>query len=72
MDGCHNATQIHKEIVEQGYPGAYNNVVRITQYLKKCERDAEPLPDSLLLDSLQHRRRGSSSRAPRNVRSKRH
>jgi len=33
MDGCHNATQIHKEIVEQGYPGAYNNVVRITQYL---------------------------------------
>ena len=31
-DGCHNATQIHKEIGEQGYPGAYQNVVRITQY----------------------------------------
>jgi transposase len=28
-DGCHNATQIHKEIAEQGYPGAYNNVWRI-------------------------------------------
>jgi transposase len=47
MDGCHNATQIHKEIVELGYPGAYNNVVRITQYLKRCERNGEPLPDSL-------------------------
>jgi transposase len=46
MDGCHNATQIHKEIAKQGYPGAYQNVVRITQYLKKCERDGEPLPDS--------------------------
>jgi transposase len=46
MDGCHNATQIHKEIVEQGYPGAYNNIVRITQYLKKCEREGKPLPDS--------------------------
>jgi transposase len=37
-DGCHNATQIHKEIVEQGYPGAYQNVVRITQYLKKSAK----------------------------------
>jgi transposase len=46
MDGYHNATQIHEEIVEQGYTGAYQNVVRITQYLKKCERDGEPLPDS--------------------------
>jgi transposase len=45
-DGCHNATQIHKEIVEQGYPGAYQNVVRITQYLKRRECDGEPLPDS--------------------------
>lgn len=24
----------------------YNNVARIVQYLKKCERDGEPLPDS--------------------------
>ena len=45
-DGCRNATQIHKEISEQGYLGAYNNVARIVQYLKKCERDGEPLPDS--------------------------
>jgi transposase len=30
--GCCNATQIHREkIVEQGYPGAYQNVVRITR-----------------------------------------
>ena len=45
-DGCRNATQIHKEIVEQGYPGAYNNVARVVQYLKKCEREGKPLPDS--------------------------
>jgi hypothetical protein len=45
-DGCHNATQIHKEIVEQGYPGAYNNVWRIVQYLKTCEYEGKPLPDS--------------------------
>ena len=25
-EGCHNATQIHREISEQGYPGAYQNV----------------------------------------------
>jgi transposase len=46
MDGCRNATQIHKEIVEQGYPGAYNNVARVVQYLKKCEHEGTPLPDS--------------------------
>ena len=45
-EGCHNATQIHKEISEQGYPGAYKNVWRIIQYLKKCEREGAPLPDS--------------------------
>jgi transposase len=45
-DGCHNSTQIHKEIVEQGYPGAYNNVARVVQYLKKCEREGEPLPEA--------------------------
>jgi transposase len=45
-DGCHNATQIYKEIVEQGYPGAYNNVARLTQYLKKCEREGKALPDA--------------------------
>jgi transposase len=45
-DGCRNATQIHEEISEQGYPGAYKNVWRIIQYLKKCEREGKPLPDS--------------------------
>jgi transposase len=45
-DGCRNATQIWKEIVEQGYPGAYRNVARITEYLKKRERTGEPLPDA--------------------------
>ena len=30
-DGCHNATQIHKEIVEQGYSGVCQNVVWSTQ-----------------------------------------
>ncbi len=43
--GCRNATQIHKEISEQGYPGAYQNVVRITRYLKEQERLAKPMPD---------------------------
>jgi hypothetical protein len=45
-DGCHNATQIHREISEQGYPGSYKNVWRIIQYLKKCEHDGEPVPDA--------------------------
>src|SRR5215204_2036083 len=44
--GCRNATQIHREIVEQGYPGAYQNVVRITRYLKEREVLGEPLPDA--------------------------
>jgi transposase len=44
--GCRNATQIHKEISEQGYPGAYQNVWRITRYLKEQERLVKPVPDS--------------------------
>src|SRR5215204_4720380 len=44
--GCRNATQIHREIVEQGYPGAYQNVVRITRYLKEQEVLGESLPDA--------------------------
>ena len=43
--GCRNATQIHKEISEQGYPGAYQNVWRITRYLKEQERLKQPIPD---------------------------
>ncbi len=44
-EGCHNRTQIHREISEQGYPGAYQNVVRITRYLKEQERLGKPMPD---------------------------
>src|SRR5829696_9411050 len=43
--GCRNATRIWREISEQGYPGAYQNVVRITRYLKEQERLGKPLPD---------------------------
>jgi transposase len=43
--GCRNATQIWREISEQGYPGAYKNVVRITRYLKEQERLAKPIPE---------------------------
>src|SRR5215211_2180193 len=44
QQGCRNATQIHKEISEQGYPGAYQNVWRITRYLKERERLKQPIP----------------------------
>jgi transposase len=43
--GCRNATRIWREITKQGYPGAYQNVVRITCYLKEQERLAKPIPD---------------------------
>ena len=43
--GCRNATRIWQEISEQGYPGAYQNVVRITRYLKEQERLGKPAPD---------------------------
>lgn len=45
QQGCRNATRIWQEISEQGYPGAYQNVVRITRYLKEQERLGEPVPD---------------------------
>ena len=45
-EGCRNAMQIHREIAEQGYPGVYQNVVRITRYLKEQEVLGEPLPDT--------------------------
>lgn len=44
--GCRNATRIWKEIREQGYPGAYQNVVRITRYLKEQEVSGKLMPDS--------------------------
>ena len=45
QQGCRNATQIWREISEQGYPGAYQNVWRITRYLKEQERLGKPMPD---------------------------
>jgi transposase len=45
QQGCRNATRIWQEISEQGYPGAYQNVVRITRYLKEQERLGKPMPD---------------------------
>lgn len=36
--GRRNATRIWREISEQGYPGAHQNVVRITSYLRERER----------------------------------
>jgi len=35
-----------ERLTEQGYPGAYQNVVRITRYLKEREVSGEPLPDA--------------------------
>jgi transposase len=43
--GCRNATRIWREIAEQGYPGAYQNVVRITRYLKEQERLGKLMPE---------------------------
>ncbi len=43
--GCRNATRIWQEISEQGYPGAYQNVVRITRYLKEQGCLGKPMPD---------------------------
>ena len=45
QQGCRNATQTWGEIAEQGYPGAYQNVVRITRYLEEQERLGKPVPD---------------------------
>ncbi len=45
-EGCRNATWIWKEIAAQGYPGAYQNVVRVTRYLKEQERLGKPVADS--------------------------
>ena len=45
QQGYRNATRIWREISEQGYPGAYQNVWRITRYLKEQERLAKPMPD---------------------------
>jgi hypothetical protein len=42
--GCHNARQLWREIVAQGYPGSYFVVARLTGYLKHQERSGATLP----------------------------
>ena len=49
--GCRNANRIWREISEQGYPGVYQNVVRITRYLKKQERLGRAFAVELLQDT---------------------
>lgn len=41
-EGCHNARQLWRELHQQGYPGAYRNVARITGYLRRRARAGEP------------------------------
>jgi hypothetical protein len=48
QQGFRNATRIWREISEQDYPGAYQNVVPITRYLNEQEVLGEPLPDRSL------------------------
>jgi hypothetical protein len=43
--GWRNATRIWQEISEQGYPSAYQSVVRIICYLKERERLGKPMPE---------------------------
>src|SRR5215210_4592712 len=54
QQGCRNATHIWREISEQGYPGAYQNVVRLTRYLKEQERLAKPIPERALGTCASH------------------
>jgi transposase len=35
--GCHNARQVWREMVAQGYPGSYRTVARLTGYLRRQE-----------------------------------
>jgi transposase len=43
-EGCHNTRQLWREIQAQGYPGAYQNVVRVTGYLRYQERRGKKEP----------------------------
>jgi len=45
--GCHNAMQLWREIVAQGYAGSYRNVSRLTGYLRRQERTGDPTPHLL-------------------------
>ena len=41
--GCHNARQLWRELVTQGYPGSYRNVARLTGYLRTREGSGKAL-----------------------------
>jgi transposase len=42
--GSRNARQLWREIAAQGYPGSYQNVARLTGYLRRQEQLGLPLP----------------------------
>ncbi len=44
--GRHNAMQLWREIVAQGYAGSYRNVSRLTGYLRRQERTGCAMPPS--------------------------
>jgi len=44
QSGCRNAKQLWREIAAQGYPGAYENVARLTGYLRKRVEAGHSLP----------------------------
>lgn len=41
---CHNARQLWRDLVAQGYPGSYRTVARLTGYQRKRERSGTMLP----------------------------
>ena len=42
QQGRRNATRTWREVSEQGYPGAYQNVARITRYLNEQQVSGDP------------------------------
>ncbi len=41
--GCHNAKHLWREVVAQGYPGAYRGVALLARHLRERERAGQPL-----------------------------
>jgi transposase len=44
-EGCRNARALWRELRDQGYNGAYQNVERIMAYLRRQHRLRQPLPE---------------------------
>src|SRR5262249_22511363 len=42
--GCHNARQVWREVIPQGYPRGYRTVARLTGYRRRRERLGAALP----------------------------